>query len=529
MTGGDDGPERDPEREGSGESEVGDTGTADEHTADRGDAGEDAAHDDTGEHGAALEDAAEHGTAEEDPAGGAGTAEDGGDSAAGESTTAEDHEDYEDHTAEGGGGAAASPRRFVPSPHPRSAPPASESRLAEPARSRRGRRAGHAVGRVLLALLSAVALVATGYAYTRLDDLRDNVHTTDALDLHDEDPVAPPADDGATDILLVGTDARTDMQGNPLPLDVLRALRTESKAGINTDTLILLRVPKDGGRPTGVSIPRDTWVSVPQGGHAKINSVYGVAKAAAAERLRREGARDQAAIERESDQAGRRALVKTVQEFTQVRIDHYAEVGLLGFYLLTEALGGVKVCLRHATEDKDSGADFRAGPQVVSGGEALSFVRQRKNLPRGDLDRIVRQQAFLASALHQVLSAGTLTNPGKLDQLTDAVHRSLVTDPDLDLLKFAEQAKDIASGDIEFVTIPVVTVGARSEDGQSIVEVNLAEVRRFIAGLVPTDSGATGAAEATAGVRGGGGAAGSNGAGGGAARQITAEDVPCVN
>ncbi|WP_142000422.1 LCP family protein [Amycolatopsis cihanbeyliensis] len=408
-----------------------------------------------------------------------------------------------------------------PTPYPRSTPP----------RPRRGGRGRRAVGRTLLGLLSAVALAATGYAYSTVDDLRDNVNTTDALGQQDERR-SPPADDGANDILLVGTDARTDMEGNPLPPAVLRTLRTEGKAGINTDTLILLRIPRNGGKPAAVSIPRDSWVAVPDGGNRKINAPYGIAKSAAAQRLRAAGETDRAKIERESDQAGRKALVQTVQDLTQIRVDHYAEVNLLGFYLMTEALGGVKVCLKHATVDKDSGASFRAGPQVVDGGEALAFVRQRKNLPRGDLDRIQRQQAFLASALHKVLSAGTLTDTDKLGRLTDALRRSLVLDRDLDLLSFAEQVRDVATGEMEFRTIPVVAVGARSQDGQSIIEVDLAEVRRFIGSLAGRDNPPASTPSPTSGTTpdtqedsGGGGAPGG--------RQptdpITVDGVPCVN
>ncbi|GAB2753127.1 LCP family protein [Amycolatopsis magusensis] len=401
-----------------------------------------------------------------------------------ESSTSDDQDD-QDEPGTGDAAPAAAERKFVPSPVPRTKPaepeaePEPEAAAVVPHR----RRPIRATGKVFLALLSVVALAATGYAYTTLDDFQDNVGTTDALLVDPDDPAAPPADDGATDILLVGADSRTDMQGNPLPLRVLKELRTEEKAGVNTDTLIILRIPKDGGKPAAVSIPRDTWIDVPQGGQAKINSVFGVTKARTAADLRREGGQDDAAVERESDQAGRAALVKTVQDFTQIRLDHYAEVGLLGFYLLTEALGGIKVCLNHATEDKDSGADFRKGVQTVSGGEALSFVRQRKNLPGGDLGRILRQQAFLSSALHQVLSAGTLTSPDKLNQLMEAVKKSVVVDPGMDLLEFAGQAKDIASGEINFQTIPVVAVGSRSEDGQSIIEVDLNAVRQFVAGL----------------------------------------------
>ncbi|EMD27532.1 LCP family protein [Amycolatopsis azurea] len=404
--------------------------------------------------------------------------------------------------------------RFVPTPYPRnplpqpSTPPEDEDEpvsgvLDVPERPLR--RAGRYTRRIALGLVSLLALGTTGYAYVTKDRLQTNVPTTNALSRAD-DPAAPPADDGANDILLVGSDARTDAQGNPLPLKVLKELRTEEKAGVNTDTIIILRIPKNGGKPSGVSIPRDTWTDIPGRGPNKINSAYGVAKANYANAHR--GERDQAKLERDSDQEGRKALVQTVQDLTKIRIDHYAEVNLLGFYLLTEALGGVRVCLNHSTEDKDSGANFRRGEQTVSGGEALSYVRQRKNLPRGDLDRIVRQQTFLSSALNQVLSAGTLTSPSTMTGLMDVVRRSIVLDEGLDLLEFAQQARGIASGDLTFTTIPVVNINGRSADGQSIVEIDPAAVRTFVAGLVG---------------RGGGGGTS------GAAPLLAASSVPCVN
>jgi LCP family protein required for cell wall assembly len=401
---------------------------------------------------------------------------------------------------------------WKPSPFPRQA-------ATEEAPSR-ARRAGRVTRRVAVGLVSLLALGATGYVYVTKDQLQNTVPKTDVLTPRAGEKAPPPADDGADDILLVGSDARTDAQGNALPARVLRELRTEANNGaVNTDTMILLRVPKNGAKPSAVSVPRDTWTEVPGRGKAKINSAYGIAKSHFAHALRAQGERDQAKIERDSDTEGRRVLVQALQDLTQVRIDHYAEINLLGFYLLTEALGGVKVCLNHATEDKDSGADFRRGEQTVSGGEALSFVRQRKNLPRGDLDRIVRQQAFLSSALHQVLSAGTLTSPGTLGDLTDAVHKSLTLDPGLDLLQFAQQAKGIASGDLTFATIPVITANGRSEDGQSIVEIDPKAVREFVAGLA-----GRAAAQAPAG-----GGSGSGAAPAAAPLLQASAGVPCVN
>ena len=84
-------------------------------------------------------------------------------------------------------------------------------------------------------------------------------------------------------------------------------------------------------------------------------------------------------------EAGREELIKTVANLTGVTVDHYAEVGLLGFALITDALGGVDVCLKDAVYEPLSGADFPAGWQKLSGPQALSFVRQRHDLPRGQV------------------------------------------------------------------------------------------------------------------------------------------------
>ncbi|WP_233160949.1 LCP family protein [Actinophytocola xanthii] len=342
--------------------------------------------------------------------------------------------------------------------------------------------------RVLIGLLSIVALAAMTIVWLRVARLEDSKNTTDAV-VRAQDSgasVAPaPTDDGANDILVVGNDSRTDMQGNPLSAEMLRELHTEATETMNTDTLILLRIPHGGGKGSAVSIPRDTSVMVPPLGRAeKINGAMGITKALTAQRLVDAGESDRAKIERESGDAGRAALIQAVQLLTGVRVDHYTEVSLYGFYLLTEAIDGVDVCLNEATSDPDSGASFARGPQTVRGGDAVAFVRQRKNLPRGDLDRIVRQQTFLSSAMSKVLSGDLLTNTGKLNALEEAVSKSVVMDEGLHFLQLVSQAQALASGQVQFVTIPVRSVGERNDRGQSIITVDVPEVRRFVAGLV---------------------------------------------
>jgi LCP family protein required for cell wall assembly len=339
--------------------------------------------------------------------------------------------------------------------------------------------------RVLLTLLSIATLAGLTVVWSQVDKLQDSVNTTDALsDALEQQPNAPAADDGANDILLVGSDTRTDLQGNRLSARLLRELRTEATDTLNTDTLILLRFPHNGGQSYAVSIPRDTYVPVPNWREEKINGVFGVTKARTARDLVNGGERDRGRIERDSDSAGRAALIQSVQVLTGVRVDHYAEVTLYGFYLLTQVIDGVEVCLNRSTSDPDSGANFRRGPQTVLGADAVSFVRQRKNLPRGDLDRIVRQQTFLSSAMNKVLSGDMLTDTSKLNALADAVSKTVVMDPGLHFLDLVKQAQALASGTVEFVTIPVTGVGARNDRGQSIITVDVPAVHAYIAQLI---------------------------------------------
>jgi LCP family protein required for cell wall assembly len=352
------------------------------------------------------------------------------------------------------------------------------------------------LGRSLVALASVLVLAVTGTAWRTIDTLTSQLATTSALDLGPSmsgDGGAPA--DGATDILLVGTDSRADAQGNPLSPDELALLRAGDVATTNTDTIILVRVPNDGSSATAVSIPRDSFVDVPGQGRKKINGAYGTAKAQRADELVRQGT-SQVDAEAPSTEAGRTALVATVQELTGVTVDHYAEIGLLGFVLLTDAVDGVPVCLAAATSDPFSGADFPAGVQTLSGADALSFVRQRKNLPRGDLDRITRQQVFMASLAKKVLSAGTLTSPGALGQLSAAVQRSVVIDSGWDVVGFATQLAGLAGGAVTFQTIPVANPDATSPDGSSIVEVDPDAVRAFTSGLLAGPGGNPAAAPA---------------------------------
>ena len=194
---------------------------------------------------------------------------------------------------------------------------------------------------------------------------------------------------------------------------------------------------------------------------------------------------DPAVAEPEAAEAGREALIKTVANLTGVTVDHYAEIGLLGFALITDALGGVNVCLKDPVYEPLSGADFSAGWQKLDGPQALSFVRQRHDLPRGDLDRVVRQQVVMASLAHQVISGKTLSSPATLNRLQEAVQRSVVLSDGWDVMQFAEQLQKLAAGNVAFATIPVLDENGWSDDGmQSVVRVDANQVHEWVASLL---------------------------------------------
>jgi LCP family protein required for cell wall assembly len=373
-------------------------------------------------------------------------------------------------------------------------PPADPPPRARPQRRERPRRTGP---KVFVALLSALVLVTTGYYWSQLDKWGDGMTTADVITT---EPTEKPAD-GAIDILMVGMDSRTDAQGNPLSEEQLAMLRAgEADGALNTDTLIMIRIPNDGGAAVGVSMPRDSFVKIPGYGKHKINSAYVRAKSEKATELREAGNGDKAAVEVESNQAGARKLIETVEELTGAGIDRYAEVNLLGFYDITNAIGGIDVCLKAPVDDWRSGANFPAGPQTLAGTNALAFVRQRHGLPNGDLDRIVRQQVFMSGMAKKVFSEDMLT-PGSdtLENLRLAVQKSVVLSKDWNVIEFAQQMMGFTGGKMEFTTIPVGSISLETPEDGDAVEVDPDAVQEFVRGLIgeaaPPEAGGDGGGE----------------------------------
>lgn len=248
-------------------------------------------------------------------------------------------------------------------------------------------------------------------------------------------PEDAPVSETAMNILVVGSDSRISA-GDP----------SQWQAGAQrTDAIMLVHLPADRGSAYAMSIPRDSWVDVPGHGQAKVNAAFSY--------------------------GGPTLLIQTVEQLTGVRIDHFAVTDFESFQAITDQLGGVQMTLK---EDLYSGSTLvlPAGDQLLTGEQALLYVRQRKNLTRGDFDRVQRQQAWMRAIFARMRNEQTLQNPLESVPFLGAVTRSVAFDDGLTsevMNDLIDRSKNLGSTDIGFFTVPIQGT-ARSADGQSIVE-----------------------------------------------------------
>ena len=251
----------------------------------------------------------------------------------------------------------------------------------------------------------------------------------------------------ALNIVLVGSDRRAPGQttGDDATDDewVPGAQRT--------DTIMIIHVPSDRSEIYLISVPRDSWVPIPRHGTNKVNAAFSF--------------------------GGPTLMVETLEQLTDVRMDHFAIIDFEGFKSMTAAVGGVDVTVAKTVTDPRSHRTFTAGVNHLEGDAALDFVRQRYGLPGSDFDRIQRQQAFMKALAGKAVSSGTLTNPSKLLNLLDAVTKALSVDEQLDsgaMRSLAFDLKGVRSNDIKFITAPVAGFG-RSAAGASYVKLDQAK------------------------------------------------------
>jgi LCP family protein required for cell wall assembly len=423
------------------------------------------------------------------------------------------------------------------------------TRVTGPARRSLGTRLFFGVGRTVIALCSVAVLVASWYAWANIHSLNNNIARTNVLGNNALGAVAPQADgsgapvaplNSAVNILVVGMDSRTDPQGNPLPANELAMLSAGPNDGeLNTDTMILIHIPAGGQRAVAISFPRDSYVQLAGGyGTNRLNSAFAYAHNAKAGQLRAQGDTNAADVERQADDAGRANLIATMEQLigNTVQINEYAELNLVGFYNLSQAVGGVQVCLKAATYDSETHAQFPAGVQTLSGVQALDFVRERHGLARGDLDRIVRQQVFIGSLANKILSANTLASPTKLTALIQAVQGSVVLSSGWDITTFAQQMAGLTSGNIQFATIPTGN-NFTTSGGADVTQINPSQVRQFVSSMVSAADNGTSVTPTTPSAPSappGGGSPGTPTAPttsdpNSSASVITANGIPCVN
>ena len=248
-----------------------------------------------------------------------------------------------------------------------------------------------------------------------------------------------PAAGGGTNWLIVGSDSRSDLTAAQK-----EQFHAGSDSGQRSDTIMLLHYGSSG--PDLISIPRDSYVTIPAytdssgGTHGasknKINSAYNF--------------------------GGAQLLVQTVEQATDVRIDHYLEIGFLGVVNVVDGVGGVTMCLPGPVHDNYSGADLPAGCQVLDGQQALALIRSRYSLPDSDISRMSNQQDFVSALAHSTLRPGVLLNPFALYPTMNATLDSIAVDDGTGLWNLAGLAwnsRSIADGKGAVGTVPISDQG----------------------------------------------------------------------
>lgn len=210
-----------------------------------------------------------------------------------------------------------------------------------------------------------------------------------------------------------------------------------------SDALMLVRLTGDRRRAYVVSLPRDAWVNIPGRGDDKLNAAYAI--------------------------GGPGLAIQTVEQLTGVRVDHMAVIDLAGFRELTDALGGVTITVPEDAYDPAQQVKFTAGTKRFNGETALQYVRQRHGLPRGDLDRVRRQQQFISALFDQIASGDTLSNPRRALAVFDAITKTTTVDSGFGTGEMMDLLFDFrkVQGNVSFMTVPVQGVG--SVGSQSVV------------------------------------------------------------
>lgn len=284
-------------------------------------------------------------------------------------------------------------------------------------------------------LIIALAVVVVGgsatgvYIYRTVQNTTEKVHRSSDLNPsgNEETGRHHSSVKGPQNVLLLGSDSR----------------KTGDVADGRSDTLMLLHLSADREAAYVISFPRDLYVDIPGHGKDKINSAFA--------------------------EGGPKLTAKTLQQLTGAETDHTAIVNFTGFIKLTDDLGGVTVKNDYAFSAH--GHHYDKGKVTLSGEKALWFVRERHNLPHGDLDRARNQRKVVQAILDKGLSGNTIAKPGKFSSFTSGIAENVTVDDQLgdqDLRKLALSLR-MGPGDVKQIQAPIS--GFRTVRGVGEVDV----------------------------------------------------------
>jgi LCP family protein required for cell wall assembly len=315
--------------------------------------------------------------------------------------------------------------------------------VAKAALATRPRRRRSQAFRITSGICAVIVLVVAALGMYAYHHLFGQV-ATENLDALTDRPAASRADQWGNvplNLLLLGSQTRDGQHGSHLG--------NSSKLGTDiSDTAMLVHINAERKWATVVSIPRDLIVPRPQC-PGRLDPAQTVPAARAA------------MFDLAMNLGGPTCAVATVEQMTGIRIDHFVEITFNAFQDLTDAVGGVTVCVPPpGINDPDySGLVLGPGLHTVSGAQSLAFVRDRHGLADGtDLNRIRMQQMFVSSLFNKLAEAGTLGNPITLYRIVNAVTSNLTVDTGLDsidaMVGLAGSVQSLQSHYLQFLTVP---------------------------------------------------------------------------
>ncbi|MEJ1922250.1 LCP family protein [Microbacterium sp. KHB019] len=294
----------------------------------------------------------------------------------------------------------------------------------------------------IIGIAMAVALVSgvSVAAFVASDLL--NTATADAVELEGQKPVPPDLGEyeGGFDLLLVGTD---NCEQKYAHLFGDRCSGPDSEGTLN-DVNILMHVSEEPRRITAVSFPRDLMLPIPECTREDGGTTYAMSKQP---------------LNSAYMDAGLNCVAKTISELTGQDIEFAASVTFGGVIEITDAIGGVDVCLATPIKDRYTGLDMEAGTHTVKGLEALQFLRTRHGVGDGsDLGRIGNQQQYMSSLARKLISGEVLGNVPVMLRLAHTALSNLeastsLTNPTT-LVQIGLAVKDVPFEDIVFLQYP---------------------------------------------------------------------------